>query len=164
MDEGLTELRARLAEIEDIAHALRLLQFDQQTAMPPAGAAARTESLATLARLVHDGNWDPEPGAWPRLGRKLHWETGTALEIKKIPVAQLSYEQFRLAHLTGTDSLKLSAEEIAALKRFVEAGGPLLMAELDHRVGPQHDDLLHIDLDVEQDHRRPRRVPDVPDR
>src|SRR5205814_328072 len=46
-----------------------------------------------IARLVHSGNWDPEPGAWPRMGRKMHWETGTALEIKKVPIGQLSYEQ-----------------------------------------------------------------------
>jgi len=60
VDTRLSDLRTRLAEVEDLQHALRLLQFDQQTAMPAAGAEARTESLATLARILHERQTAPE--------------------------------------------------------------------------------------------------------
>ena len=47
-------LRARLAEIHDLRSATALLYWDQQTIMPPAGAAARAEQVATLSRMTHE--------------------------------------------------------------------------------------------------------------
>ena len=57
--EPLDELRARLAPLADLRGLLELLQFDQETVMPPAGAAARAEQVATVSGLVHDGMADP---------------------------------------------------------------------------------------------------------
>jgi hypothetical protein len=34
-----------------------------------------------MARLHYPGNWDPEPGAWPRIARKFEWETVVRLGI-----------------------------------------------------------------------------------
>jgi carboxypeptidase Taq len=48
------ELRWRLAELEDLRNTAQLLGWDQQTMMPPRGAPARAESLATLERISHD--------------------------------------------------------------------------------------------------------------
>jgi carboxypeptidase Taq len=48
------ELKARLAEIWDLAKAAGLLSWDQQTMMPPRGAAVRAEQLSTLTRVVHE--------------------------------------------------------------------------------------------------------------
>lgn len=50
----LEELRARLAEISDLGGARALLDWDQRTQMPPAGAEIRAEQLATLARIRHE--------------------------------------------------------------------------------------------------------------
>ena len=47
-------LRDRLAEIVDLRHAAQVLGWDQQTMMPPRGAAARAEALATLERISHE--------------------------------------------------------------------------------------------------------------
>jgi carboxypeptidase Taq len=47
------ELRRRLAEIADLRAAAMVLAWDERTMMPPAGASARAEQLATLARLRH---------------------------------------------------------------------------------------------------------------
>ncbi len=52
-------LRARLAEVEDLQAALRVLQFDQQTTMPPGGGPARAEALTTLAGVLHERRTDP---------------------------------------------------------------------------------------------------------
>jgi carboxypeptidase Taq len=54
MPGQLTQLRERLAEFTDLRRAAHLLEWDQQTMMPPRGAPARAESLATLERISHD--------------------------------------------------------------------------------------------------------------
>jgi carboxypeptidase Taq len=56
------ELRARLAEISDLMHSAELLGWDQQTMMPPRGAALRAEQLATIGRIAHDRFVSPEVG------------------------------------------------------------------------------------------------------
>lgn len=47
-------LKDRLAEISDLNGAAAVLGWDQQTYMPPGGAAARAEQLATLGKLAHE--------------------------------------------------------------------------------------------------------------
>lgn len=54
MDQKLQELKVRLGEIRDLNKAAALLGWDQQTYMPPGGAAARAEQLATLQKTAHD--------------------------------------------------------------------------------------------------------------
>src|SRR5437867_10266946 len=50
----LEKLRDRLAEVCDLRGAASVLGWDQQTYMPPGGASARAEQLATLERLSHE--------------------------------------------------------------------------------------------------------------
>jgi carboxypeptidase Taq len=47
-------LRERLAELDDLGAAMHVAGWDQETMMPPGGAGARGEVLATLNRLAHD--------------------------------------------------------------------------------------------------------------
>ncbi|MBV8989098.1 MAG: carboxypeptidase M32 [Solirubrobacterales bacterium] len=54
MPDKLTRLRTRLAEITDIRNAAHLLEWDQQTMMPPNGAQARADALATIQRIHHE--------------------------------------------------------------------------------------------------------------
>jgi carboxypeptidase Taq len=56
------ELRQRLAEISDVSRAAALLSWDQNVMMPPRGAPARAEELATLGRIVHEKFVSPEVG------------------------------------------------------------------------------------------------------
>jgi carboxypeptidase Taq len=53
MTQPMEELRARLAEIEDLRAAAAVLDWDQNTKMPPRGAPARAEALATLHSIAH---------------------------------------------------------------------------------------------------------------
>jgi carboxypeptidase Taq len=48
-----TELRERLAEVHDLDRACAVLTWDERTKMPPGGAAARADQLATLVRVKH---------------------------------------------------------------------------------------------------------------
>src|SRR6185437_945446 len=58
--------------------------------------------IVSLARLKYAGNWNPEPGAWPRFARILQWQTGTKLDVKDVDLEQLRFDQTPVAHLTGT--------------------------------------------------------------
>src|SRR5919106_6579426 len=51
---ALEELRERLGEIHDLGRAAAVLGWDERTMMPKGGAAARAETLATLARVRHE--------------------------------------------------------------------------------------------------------------
>ncbi len=44
----------------------------------------KNERTIRVARLQYGGNWDPEPGGWPRLAAILHNDFHTDLEIKTI--------------------------------------------------------------------------------
>ena len=54
MEAKLEELEARLVEIDDLESAARLLEWDQNTYMPPGGAPARARQSSTLQRLAHE--------------------------------------------------------------------------------------------------------------
>ncbi|MCU1677362.1 MAG: carboxypeptidase, partial [Frankiales bacterium] len=56
---SLTTLRERLGELDDLTQAASLAGWDEQTYMPPGGAAGRGEVLATLGRLAHARLTDP---------------------------------------------------------------------------------------------------------
>jgi carboxypeptidase Taq len=51
-----------MAQLADLAHASSLANWDQQTMMPPRGAEARAEALATLTQISHELFVDDETG------------------------------------------------------------------------------------------------------
>ncbi len=53
-DPKFAQLRARLAEVNDLTKAATLLFWDQRVMMPPGGSAARAEALATVSRLAQE--------------------------------------------------------------------------------------------------------------
>ncbi|GIU96039.1 MAG: carboxypeptidase Taq [Gaiellaceae bacterium] len=62
MNADFVALRERLAEISDLHRALGVLGWDQKVTMPPGGAPARAEAMATLGRLAHERFVDDELG------------------------------------------------------------------------------------------------------
>jgi carboxypeptidase Taq len=54
LPDRLRDLRAHLAQVEDVRYAAGLLGWDQQTMMPPRGGPTRAEALATLERICHE--------------------------------------------------------------------------------------------------------------
>jgi carboxypeptidase Taq len=56
------ELKRCLAPIVDLRRVTSLVEWDQQTLMPPAAAGLRAEELATLDRLAHERFTSPEIG------------------------------------------------------------------------------------------------------
>jgi carboxypeptidase Taq len=51
--DNLTRLKEILAEVTDLNRAAMVLEWDQETYMPPGGVMGRAEQLSTLLRLSH---------------------------------------------------------------------------------------------------------------
>ena len=90
------------------------------------------EGSIQVARLKYGGNWDPEPGAWPRFRRYFEWQTRISVEHPPVELKDLKFDPAGkdgqpIAHLTGTAPYAFTEAEIAAAKLFVEAGGTLLI-------------------------------------
>src|ERR1700751_5845415 len=62
MADALEDLKERLAEVQDLSKLQRLLSWDQQTMMPPAGTGHRADQMATVQRLAHELFTDPVVG------------------------------------------------------------------------------------------------------
>jgi carboxypeptidase Taq len=60
--DALAQLKERLSRVTDLERIGRLLSWDQQTKMPPAGWQHRGEHLALLRRIQHETLADPEIG------------------------------------------------------------------------------------------------------
>jgi len=60
--EKFLQLKERMAEVVDIYRAAALLNWDQQTHMPPAGAEARAHQLGTLSKIAHQMHVADETG------------------------------------------------------------------------------------------------------
>ncbi|HMQ54093.1 MAG TPA: carboxypeptidase M32 [Anaerolineae bacterium] len=54
MSNKFESLKSKLKEVHNLNQAASLLGWDQQTYMPPGGAAARAEQLSTLSKIAHE--------------------------------------------------------------------------------------------------------------
>ena len=54
MSDPFEPLREHLAALADLRNVAQLLDWDQQTMMPPGGAPARAETAATVQRISHE--------------------------------------------------------------------------------------------------------------
>src|SRR5437867_708420 len=52
--DALTQLKERLTRVTDLERVGRVLNWDQQTMMPPAGWEHRADHSATLRRIQHE--------------------------------------------------------------------------------------------------------------
>jgi hypothetical protein len=94
----------------------------------PAPVAAASSTIP-IARLKYAGNWNPEPGAWPRFARYLQWETSVAIDPVTTDLAALKPiggGNPGIAHLAGTAAFTPSDAELTALREFVTSGGTLI--------------------------------------
>ncbi len=94
---AIDDLRGRLGAIHDLSRAASLLGWDERTMMPSAGAEARAETLATLARVRHEMFIEDEIG---RLIDQVRSEQGdvphgTSIDADLIRVVARDWEKAR---------------------------------------------------------------------
>src|SRR5258708_38979860 len=116
MSGALVRLRAILAEVTDLSRAAALLEWDQETYMPPGGVAQRSDQLSTLLRLSHVRFTADEVG---HLLSALEDETSgqpfDSHEASLVRVTRRDYEQER----------KLPPDLVAEAARAGSAARPL---------------------------------------
>ena len=90
----------------------------------PAKATTRT---IPVARLKYSGRWDPEPAGWRRLAAVLQRRDAVSLQVKPVELGVDSLDEYKIAHLTGTEAFQLSPSQRIALQKFVARGGLLVV-------------------------------------
>jgi hypothetical protein len=82
-----------------------------------------------FAQINHDGLWNVHPGAATALLTKLRRYTSVRVNLKRVgvDVAQDDLASYPFLYLTGLDQFSFSAEEISALKQYLNSGGLLLV-------------------------------------
>ncbi|HDZ20500.1 hypothetical protein LCGC14_0162620 [marine sediment metagenome] len=94
----------------------------------PAAAQAFAGGSATIVRLKHGGNYDPEPLAYQRFVHLMRERAATNVNVLgPIAITQLPNYTGKLAVLTGTETLNLSAQEMDAIKKHVVSGGTIFI-------------------------------------
>jgi carboxypeptidase Taq len=90
------ELLVRLGAISDLERAGALLVWDEETKMPPLGAAARAEQRATIARVAHELATAPALGELLDELRELEADSDPdSFEACVLRVARRDYERER---------------------------------------------------------------------
>ena len=95
MNESWAEFRRRIAEIEALAGAAGILEWDQQTYMPPGGAAHRGQQLATLSGISHARLVDLELGRIIEAVREVGEAEGDPVKIAAARMIGRRHERAR---------------------------------------------------------------------
>lgn len=80
-----------------------------------------------IAHVRYAGAWNPEPQALPRFSNYLQFATGYRPRIEVVDLASLDASRQPIAFMTGTASHTATEAEVAAVRRYVEAGGTLIV-------------------------------------
>lgn len=141
MEEKLAILKAKLADVKNLGEASALLSWDQQVLMPPGGAEARAEQLATLDKLSHEMFITDE------IGELLADLAGADFgadsdEARLIKVAQRDYEKAR----------KLPPKLVVELSRTTSLGQQIWAKARENKDFSQFQEILTkiVDLTIQK--------------
>ncbi|HMJ40168.1 MAG TPA: carboxypeptidase M32 [Verrucomicrobiae bacterium] len=116
MSESLERLKTILAEVTDLSRAAAVLEWDQETYMPPGGVGVRSDQLSTLQRLSHARFTAEDVG---RLLSELEGETAghpyDSYEASLVRVTRRDYDQ----------ESKLPSELVSEVARASSAARPV---------------------------------------
>jgi len=104
----------------------RNIRHKGETALVVPDPSVHPSKILKLARIQYDGNYDPEPGAWLRVGAVLH-NSGIDLQTSNVKLGTGALKGFTVAHITGTKPVVWTAGERVELKDFIAGGGTLLI-------------------------------------
>jgi carboxypeptidase Taq len=141
-DPRFDDLLRRLGAVADLERVEALLGWDLETKMPPLGAPARAEQLATVARLAHELGTAPELGELLEELRAFEQEHDPdSFEASVIRVARRDYEKDRRvpADLRAEMSRAGSLGYTAWLRARDERDYEILRPHLERRIALMHE-------------------------
>jgi carboxypeptidase Taq len=119
LQDRFQELKSRLAEIHDLTKVTSLLSWDQAVTMPPGGAPARAEQLATVGRIAHELFVRPEIG---RLLDELErYEASMPYDSDEASLIRATRADYEKARRVPTE-LRSEMTRVASLARNAWAG------------------------------------------
>lgn len=80
-----------------------------------------------IARGKHEGDWAAVPRVIEHLSRALAATCGVGLREEIVDLASVDADRMPLVWLTGHDRIALTAEQAEGLKRYLRAGGTVLV-------------------------------------
>jgi hypothetical protein len=115
-----------------IAYAIGYARIGREEAKPELYGALDEKHPTdefVFAQLKHDGAWNVHSGGATRLLEALKKETALRVSLKRVPVlpGREDLSAFTFLYLTGLDDFTWDANAVAALKKFLEGGGTLLI-------------------------------------
>jgi hypothetical protein len=89
----------------------------------------RPRQRFTLAQLRHQGDWDPDPNSTYQMLRHVALDSSLAVgfDLKYVDAQESQLANYPFLYMTGHRDPKLSDEEVAALRRHLQAGGFLFV-------------------------------------
>ncbi len=92
-------------------------------------ADKKTAGKFRVGQIIHDGPWKTRATAFPMLLNQFHTSTGTpvSFELRDVSLTDAAIYEMPFLYMTGTTDFALSEAEIAALRRFLNNGGVLLV-------------------------------------
>jgi|GEM_PF-1326014 len=100
---------------------------------------AKTSRASTGTIKVVMPKWEDPAGVvhehdiYEVMRNYMHNETGKALDIQKLPLAELSAADATLLHLVGVNKVGITPAERDAIKAFMDAGGTIFIENLGGR-------------------------------
>jgi hypothetical protein len=89
----------------------------------------RPRQQFVLAQLRHQGDWDPDPNSTVQMLRCLANESSLAVnfDLKGVDPSETKIAPYPFLYMTGFRDPKLTDDEVAALRRHLQAGGFLFI-------------------------------------
>lgn len=98
---------------------------DRLHSLTPPPASTPPTRMITVGLLQYHGNWNPEPGAWPRLAALAGDTLHTGIKLLNVTPDHLNPATIPLVHMTGTGYFTLTAPQIRELRTYLDKGGML---------------------------------------
>lgn len=115
-----------------IAYAVGYARVGRQEAKPELYGAFDEKHPTdefVFAQIKHDGAWNIHGGGASHLLEELRKDTALRVSLKRVPVlpGKEDLSSFTFLYLAGLDDFHLDPAAVAALKRFLDNGGTLLI-------------------------------------
>lgn len=109
--------------------ALRQLADVESVTREVQAPSTRPRQQFTLAQLKHHGDWNPDPNSVYQWLRQVAVESSLAVgfDLKYVDPQETQIAPYPFLFLTGFRKPRLSADEITALRRHLQAGGFLFI-------------------------------------
>jgi len=101
-------------------------RLEQFKVVPSKAASIAAPGAFTLAQISYaSGNWNPHPGAGPKLLQFMNEKAGLSVTSEQVNIAltDKNLANYPFIYLTGCKRFTLSDEEKKALREYLERGG-----------------------------------------